>query len=214
VDVAPAPSEVSCDKERKTSLASIKYIMPVRVSSQESVRTMRIVVGSTNPVKVHAAVKAFSAYFADVEVVGVQADSEVADQPYNEAIKRGAENRANNALKEVHAEFGVGLEGGVLELYGTAYLAGYCAIMNTQRECHGSWGYLWELPPRILRELATSGKELGTVMDERTHRENTKQTEGAIGIFSKGVLHRELAFHHTVIGALIPFINKEAYKDV
>lgn len=83
--------------------------------------------------------------------------------------------------------------------------------MNLNQECHGSWGTLWELPPFVLRELE-GGRELGDVIDALTRRKNTKQTEGAIGIFSKGIILREVTFRHTVVGALIPFLNEPLYK--
>jgi len=176
---------------------------------------MRVAVGSKNPVKARAVNRAFSLYFPVVEVISIEVDSGVSNQPYNEEIKVGAENRARNALNATDAEFGNGLEGGIVEIYGTAYIAGYCAIMNQYHECHGSWGSLWECPALVVKELEAkneNGKELGDIIDELTKRKNTKQTEGAIGIFSKGVILRELAFRYTVIGALIPFLNERFYR--
>ena len=173
---------------------------------------MKIAVGSTNPVKYQAVKKAFSHYFPAIEVISVEVESEVSSQPYNEEIKVGAENRARKALKTSNAEFGVGLEGGIVELFEMTYIAGYCAVMNQDLKCHGSWGSLWECPPLVLKQLKTKKKELGAVIDEMSKRTNTKQAEGAIGIFSKGVINRELVTRHTVIYALIPFLNEKFYR--
>ena len=174
---------------------------------------MKVAVGSRNPVKIQAVENAFSQYFRDIEIMSVEVNSGVSNQPYDEDIKIGAETRARTVMKEAETEFGVGLEGGIITLYGVQYLAGYCAIINQQQEYHGSWGTLWELPPFVLRELET-GMELGDVIDRLTKRKNTKQTDGAIGIFSKGVILREVTFRHTVIGALIPFVNAPLYKTI
>lgn len=173
---------------------------------------MRIAVGSTNPVKFQAVENAFSHYFPAIEVISIKVDSDVPIQPYNEEIKKGAENRARKALKVTNAEYSVGLEGGIIELYETAYIAGYCAIMNQNFECHGSWGSFWECPPLVLKQLKSKKKELGIVIDELSKRTNTKQAEGAIGIFSKGVILRELVTRHAVIYALIPFLNEKFYR--
>lgn len=173
---------------------------------------MRIAVGSTNPVKFQAVENAFSHYFTAIEIISIKVDSDVPIQPYNEEIKKGAENRARKALKATNAEYSVGLEGGIIELYETAYIAGYCAIINQNFECHGSWGSFWECPPLVLKQLKSTKKELGTVIDELSKRTNTKQTEGAIGIFSKGVIVRELVTRHAVIYALIPFLNEQFYR--
>ncbi|MFX0198254.1 MAG: inosine/xanthosine triphosphatase [Candidatus Hodarchaeota archaeon] len=173
---------------------------------------MKIAVGSTNPVKFQAVENAFSHYFPAIEVISIKVDSDVPIQPYNEEIKKGAENRARKALKVTNAEYSVGLEGGIIELYETAYIAGYCAIMNQNLECHGSWGSFWECPPLVLKQLKSKKKELGIVIDELSKRTNTKQAEGAIGIFSKGVILRELVTRHAVIYALIPFLNEKFYR--
>ena len=45
---------------------------------------MKIVVGSTNPVKVGAVEEAFKKYFPDCSVIGQEASSEVSEQPRSE----------------------------------------------------------------------------------------------------------------------------------
>ena len=110
---------------------------------------MRIAVASKNPVKIQAVNRAFSLYFPAVEIISIEVGSGVSSQPFNEEIKKGAENRARQALKATNAEFGIGLEGGIVKLFGVQYIAGYCAIINKRQECHGSWGSFWEAPPLV-----------------------------------------------------------------
>ena len=79
---------------------------------------MKIAVGSTNPVKIGSVREAFERAFGEVEVIGVEVSSGVSDQPWGEEETRlGARNRARAVLtKVVDAEYGVGLEGGVVEI--------------------------------------------------------------------------------------------------
>ena len=95
------------------------------MSARPSAPRLRVVCGSTNPVKLAAAQQAFDAAFplgAPHAVRGVAAASGVPAQPLGDAqTRRGALARARNALAAVLAaagdldavDFAVGLEGGV-----------------------------------------------------------------------------------------------------
>ena len=60
---------------------------------------MKVLVGSQNKVKVAAAEEAFKEYFEGVVAEGIKVESDVADQPVNEDIYRGARNRVDNLIK-------------------------------------------------------------------------------------------------------------------
>ena len=60
---------------------------------------MKVLVGSQNKVKVAAAEEAFKEYFEGVVAEGIKVESNVADQPVNEDIYRGARNRVDNLIK-------------------------------------------------------------------------------------------------------------------
>ncbi len=198
---------------------------------------MKVLVGSTNPVKVNATKIAFQKYFKDVEVEGLKVKSDVSNQPFNEETFIGAENRAK-ALKEIaksenkYADFYVGIEGGVIKLYNKWFAFGVTCILsnnkkdnkesvndnkegndNEQRsnyESRDSKGIgtspLFELPDSIIHELK-NGKELGEVIDEIAHDNNTKQKYGAIGYFTHGKITRTDFYVDGVIMALVPFLN-------
>jgi non-canonical (house-cleaning) NTP pyrophosphatase len=57
-------------------------------------RKIVIAVGSANPNKVRGIRKAAKRLFANAKVVGIDVDSSVSDQPFNEETIRGAVNRA------------------------------------------------------------------------------------------------------------------------
>lgn len=170
---------------------------------------MRVAVGSTNRAKVEGVRKAFSHYFKHFEVVPVAVESGVHVMPFNEDVVKGAEARALKALEKTGANYGVGLEGGVVSLFGKEYVCGYVAVSNGMKT-HGAFGYLWEAPPRVLEQMR-KGKELGFIIDELSGKKNTKEGEGASGFFTKGVISREESFEKTTVKALVPFVSKEHY---
>lgn len=172
---------------------------------------MKIVVGSINPVKLNATKCAFSKFFKDVVVQGVNVNSEVSDMPLTrEETKKGAITRARKSL-ELGADYGVGIEGGVHEEENGMFLFGIVAIIDKEKNLGlaGSEGFL--LPEKIASRIR-KGEELGPVMDEITGMHNVKQNNGAIGYFTKDYVTRTNSFEQSIILALVRFINKDLYE--
>lgn len=172
---------------------------------------MKIAVGSKNPKKIEAVKDVFKMFFDDFEIVGIEVLSDVSDQPFNDHLKIGAINRAKKALERNSADFGVGIEGGIIELYGQSYITSFTAITDKNGKCHGAHDMLWECP-KVILDGVKEGKEMGQIMDEITKDDNVKQKQGGIGYFTKGKLPRRNAMINGIIGALIPFLNKENYS--
>ena len=66
------------------------------------------------------------------------------------------------------------------------------------------------LPPRIAK-LIREGKELGEADDIVFGRINSKQDNGAVGLLTDDVIHRQHYYTHALILALIPFKKKDLY---
>ena len=173
---------------------------------ERKVEKMKVAVGSTNPIKIQAVREAFREMLGDGDVKGVKVKSDVSDQPFNDEVLKGAVNRAEKALKLTEAEFGVGIEGGVIQLGEKWYNLGFVTIID-KKGVRGTGTSGWfECPPKILEQLK-GGKELGDVMDDLTRRKNTKTQNGAISIFTKGKISRKDLYKHGVFMALIPFLS-------
>jgi len=172
---------------------------------------MKVLVGSRNPVKIEAAREAFSKYFNDVEVIGVNVDSGVSDQPINDETYEGARNRALKLKRlGVKADYFVGIEGGVKKIFSRWFGFGsICVIDKNGRMSFGASPH-FELPERIMEQLL-NGVELGKIMDNLTGENNVKQKNGAIGFFTKNRMSRKELYVSGLITALIPFINEELF---
>lgn len=172
---------------------------------------MKIFVGSMNPVKVEAVREVFEEFFDDVKVVGEEVGSGVSRQPFGDEVIRGAEDRARKALKLVDADYGVGIEGGIMKLGNRWYNLGFVVIINREGKMGTGTSGWFECSPSILEKLK-KGKELGEVIDELTGRKDTKMQEGAIGLFTKGKISRKDLYKHGVFMALIPFIASDFFR--
>ena len=172
---------------------------------------MKIAVGSTNPVKIQAVKEVFEEIFRDIEVVGIEVDSGVSNQPFNEEAIKGAINRAKNVLKLINTDYSVGIEGGVINLGKKWYNLGFIAIIDKEGKIGTGTSGWFECPPNILEKLE-KGKELGEVMDEMTGRKDVKKQEGAIGVFTRGKVSRKDLYKHGILMALVPFLSPKVFK--
>ena len=178
---------------------------------------MKILVGSQNPVKIEAVKESFSRYFEKVEVAEIKVDSKVSSQPVGEETFEGAKNRALelkkiNEAKKLNSQFCVGIEGGIIKLYSKWFCFGVMCIVDNQGKIGFGTSSCFELPDKIVQELL-SGIELGKVIDKITGDHNTKQKNGAIGFFTKGIMKRKDFYATGLAVALVPFVNEELYFE-
>ncbi len=170
---------------------------------------MRIVVGSTNPVKIYAVREVFAEYFPGSEVVGVAVATGVSEQPISEAETiAGAKNRALAALNSDPAsEYGVGLEGGVTEVDGNLFECAWVGVVRRDGTTGLGGGLYFAIPPKVAQRIR-GGEELGPIMEELM-RYDVKRNEGAIGVLTKGKLTRQGAYEQIVKSALVRFVSPE-----
>ncbi len=172
---------------------------------------LKISVGSTNPVKLNATAEAFELINGEAEVIKLDVDSEVSDQPSTdeEAIE-GAKIRAEKSIKKGDYDFGVGLEGSVADSKYGMFLTGWAYLINSESSYLGGGGRL--LLPEPIAERVRGGEELGPVMDEVTGKKEVKEGPGAIGIFTDGIITRQQAYRDAIIFALASYLNPELYR--
>lgn len=176
---------------------------------------MKVSVGSKNPVKLRSVELAFEALWPDIEwqFSTCSVPSGVRDQPMSdEEATTGARNRARHALAAHNAEYGVGLEGGLHNLDGRWFDAGWGVVVDAKgNEGIGSTIRM-QVPSRIMK-LLDAGYELGDACDAVFDSQNAKQGPGFYGLMTNGILDRTVAYRDAVITALAPFINRELFEQ-
>ncbi len=170
--------------------------------------TKMLVVASTNPVKIQAALDGFGSMFPadEFSARGIAVASGVSDQPMSDAeTLRGALNRVARAQSEApDADYWVGMEGGV-EDRGELEAFAWIVVADRQRvgKSRTATFYLPEETARLVRQ----GIELGHADDQVFGRSNSKQQNGSVGLLTGDALDRTAFYTQAVILALIPFKN-------
>jgi inosine/xanthosine triphosphatase len=179
--------------------------------SLRSVR--RVVVGSTNPVKVAAVRAVLVAAGASAEITATGVPSTVRDQPIgDDETIRGAIARARAAREATDAELGVGIEGGIVDLPdGSMRTCAWAAVVDAEGRT-GIGGSLAMPLPSAVAELVRGGLELGHAMDRYVNERDTKRGKGAVGILTAGLVDRQRAYESLVSYAMAPFLTPDLYE--
>jgi inosine/xanthosine triphosphatase len=179
-----------------------------------NVSTVKIVVGSLNPVKINAAKQAIMQFFEldDAICIGVDAPSDVAEQPMSASETRiGAINRVKYCQSLYDADYYVAMEGGVDKLEDGPVTFAYVVVANKQQL---SVGRSAMLPlPNVIYKALQQGEELGPVMDRVFNTDNIKQKGGAIGLLTRGLATREGNYTQALILALAPFLHQTLFAQ-
>ena len=175
---------------------------------------LTLVIASTNPVKIQAAVNGFQRLFpgSELNVITSAVPSEVRHQPMSdEETLRGALNRSANAqATHPHADYWIGIEGGIQSIGPEMTTLAWIVVRSKQTIGKGRTGTFF-LPPAVV-ELIRQGKELGEADDIVFGRSNSKQENGAVGLLTDNVIDRAQLYEHAMILALIPFKNAGRYS--
>lgn len=181
---------------------------------------IKILIASTNPVKVQAVRDAFSSFYPDtlygtLELQEADSGGILKSQPIGEDETRVLSRKRVFYARECKPEFDffVGIEGGVvLTLQNQPRIVVYSSVgtdsfIETIRGCE------IPLPKHWFQRLAdTPQLELGDLMTEISGVVNIKQKSGAVGYLTRNIVRRVDILRQSVIMALIPFLNADVFR--
>jgi inosine/xanthosine triphosphatase len=171
----------------------------------------KIVIASTNPVKIEAALGGFQKMFPDREFTasGISVPSGVNAQPMtSDETYQGALNRANAVRQSVQdAQYWIGIEGGIEEQRGEMEVFAWVVVLS--QELVGKSRTASFYLPQEVAHLIRVGVELGEADDIVFGRSNSKQQNGSVGLLTDDVITRHTYYEHAVILALVPFKNRQ-----
>lgn len=182
-------------------------------TSRSTYGDVKVAVGSENPVKISAVEQGFAKVWPNIawQVSGVKVGSKISDQPMSDQESiTGATNRAQAALAALHADYGVGLEGGLQQIGQDWFDCGWVVILNRkgQRGLSSS-GRMWT-PSRMIAKVK-EGMELGNVDDLFFGTENSKQDIGHFGLMTNGSVTRADAYCEATIMAAAAFLHPQFF---
>ncbi len=175
----------------------------------------KVAIGSRNPIKIDCAKKAFRKYLPGIEFefVAESVPSGVKDQPMSDKeCILGAKNRAKRVLQKMKANYGVGIEGGIVKVNSQYFARAWVAIVNEEETIGLGSSLSAPIPPKFMK-LIDNGVELGEANDVITGRKNTKHKEGYFGFISDNIITREKGYIDAVIMALARFKKSEIFES-
>jgi len=177
-------------------------------------------VGSQNKMKVAAVEDAFKLVWPGVRwsVTGLEVASGVAEQPIGyDDVKAGALNRAKAALEHElagGADFGVGLEGGLINFDGTSMECGIIAVIKSPGIVGIGHTAAIQVPPPFVARLQ-SGETIDDIFAKDYGIEDIGRSEsgGFMAYMTNGGIKRREAYRDGVIFALARFVQPNMYEE-
>lgn len=171
---------------------------------------MKIGVGSTNPTKTRAVETVLRVLFDTIELITLEVPSGISSQPVGDPeTRRGALNRARAVLELTDAEWGFGLEGGVIETEFGVMTNAWCVVAARDGRVGVGGSANMLLPDAVAQRVLKDGRELGEAMDEYANTQDVKRGKGAIGILTRGLLDRQGAYEYIIKLALARMMWEE-----
>ncbi|KAF2077825.1 hypothetical protein CYY_000870 [Polysphondylium violaceum] len=193
-------------------------------------KTIVVALGSENKAKIRATQLGLESIFkknntdnnnaVDFKVIGCSVPSGIRDQPLSDQeTMQGAINRAKKALENTpEAEFGIGMEGGIhhiTEPVDKWFECGWIVVVNRNNldELGIASTARFELPKKVMHEILVNHKELAEIMDDLTNKKDIRSNEGAMGVFTNSLLHRDLIYSHALVFAFSRFTTPSSFWD-
>lgn len=174
---------------------------------------MKIAVGSINPAKLKAAKLAIKKLFPKAKIISVDVNSGVNAQPKSdeESIK-GAVKRAKLALEKSHADYAIGMEGGMHKIGKNWFESGWIAVVDKSGRVGLGSSARWQVSKKISAPIL-KGQELAEVINKLTDRGDVHIKEGVMGLITNGYLPRHISYSHGIFFAFAPFISDPIFWD-
>ena len=176
---------------------------------------MKILMGTKNPGKVQGAKEAFEKYFDNIEIEGIKVSSEVGDQPINEEILQGAQNRVKNLKRyakenNIKADLYISSEVGITNLLGEWIDINLAVIENDDGVQSTGISQGFPIPDKYIDEIRKT--ELGKVMDKIFNGQELAKGKGGISYLTKGEVSRIDLTRNAFIMALTKYINGDIWR--
>lgn len=176
---------------------------------------MKILMGTKNPGKVQGAKEAFEKYFDNIEIEGIKVSSEVGDQPINEEILQGAQNRVKNLKRyakenNIKADLYISSEAGITNLLGEWIDINLAVIESKDGVQSTGISQGFPIPDKYIDEIRKT--ELGKVMDKIFNGQELAKGKGGISYLTKGEVSRIDLTRNAFIMALTKYINGDIWR--
>jgi len=177
---------------------------------------MKVIIGTKNPGKINGAKQALEGYFKDVNIEGVNAPSEVNDQPVNDETYMGAINRVKNAMKyaqqnNIQADLFMAIESGLVSNFGRWYITNVAVVSDNNGNFSTGLSASFPVPEKYVQDIKQN--TLATVMDKLFNESDLRSSTGGIGLLTHDKITRIDLNKQAFTMALTQFVNGKIWCD-
>ena len=177
---------------------------------------MKVLIGTNNKGKVEGAKQAFEKFYEDIEITSIPVSSGVGDEPVNDEIYKGAQNRVNNIVKyaeenNIESDFYIGVESGITNKLGKWCIIQIAVIKDKNGYESFGTGPAFPVPEKYVDDIINT--DLGIVMDKIFNGNGLKNEKGGIAHLTRDVITRYDLTRESFIMALTQFINGDIWHD-
>ena len=172
-----------------------------------------VAVGSRNRAKTAGTRNVFRTFFPGSRFVEVDSRTVAKSQPIGvDQVAGGALARAKFSLTKAKADFGVGVEAGILLLpTGESINLQIAVVVDKKGNAGTGFSSGFPIPSTFLRRMQEEGTELGNYSHELTRAGKISEEEGIVYHLTGGRTSRLQMTEQCVGMALVPWLNKESY---
>jgi len=172
-----------------------------------------VAICSLNPAKTRGVRNVFSSFFGGTRFVEVDSSGVARAQPIGLAqVLEGATKRAKFALSEAGADYGVGVEAGLLRVARRTHINLQIAVIVDREGRLGvglSSGF--PIPEALVGRMKREGLELDQYIRELVRKDRVEKEEGIVYHLTMGRMSRIHMTEQSVTMALVPWLNRETY---
>jgi len=177
-----------------------------------------VAIGSRNRAKVKGVRRAFRRFFRGTEFKEVDLTTRVKTQPMGlDQTAKGARQRAELAIKEGEADFGVGVEAGIIRLAQEDAEGGFflnvqiAAVVDSSGRLSFGSSSGFPIPTKFVSLIGFEQAELDKYAHELTGAKKIREEDGVVYHLSKGRLSRVEMTEQCVSMALVPWLNRKTF---
>lgn len=177
---------------------------------------MKVLVGSKNPGKILGVKQAFEQFYDNIQMNSYAANSNVSDEPVNDDIYQGANNRVQNLIKyckekNINVDFFVAVESGITNKFGKWLITNIAIIQDKFGFQSFGTSASFPIPDKYVKDTINS--EFGKVMDKLFASHDLKKSKGGISILTHDKITRIDLNKQATTMALTQFVNGDVWKD-